>query len=114
MKTPKILPWLARRHGVSEERAEFLWAEAIRHATAKTGWVGTPEYWKAAMDRLTVLLEREARTACRPPLAPIVRSQTRLAMLPLIAWQGIALALTVALTRALNPAVAHRQRRIAV
>jgi|PlaIllAssembly_1097288.scaffolds.fasta_scaffold549060_1 maltooligosyltrehalose synthase len=111
MKTPKILPWLARRHGVSEERAEALWAEAIRHATARTGWVGTSEYWKAAMDRLTVLLEREARSQCRPPLAPMVRIQTRLAMLPMIAWHGIALAIAAAWTRGMNPPAARRQPR---
>ena len=57
MKTPKILPWLAKKHGVTEARAAELWADALCHATDKTGWVGTPAYWSAAMERLNELLD---------------------------------------------------------
>lgn len=91
MKTPKILPWLARKHGVSEARAGKLWACAVRYATAKTGWVGTPDYWKCAMDRFVELLEAEV-SPCRPPISAWIRIQSRLGMLPLIAGQGMALA----------------------
>ena len=68
MKTLKILPWLARKAGIAEARANELWAEAIRHATDKTGWVGTPEYWKVAMDRLLELIETERTT---PKVEPV-------------------------------------------
>ena len=51
-KFPKMLPWLAKSAGVPIERAEELWADAIRYATSETGWVETPEYWKVAVDRL--------------------------------------------------------------
>ena len=44
MKTPKLLPWQARKAGVSLERAEALWRKAVREATADTGWVGTSEF----------------------------------------------------------------------
>lgn len=91
MKTPKILPWLARKHGVSEARAAKLWASAVRYATTKTGWVGTPDYWKVAMDRLLELLEAESAT-CRPPLSYWVRIQSRLWLLPMMAGQRLALA----------------------
>lgn len=57
MKTLKILPWLARRAGITEAHADELWAEAIRRATEETGWVGTPEYWKSAMGHLLELIE---------------------------------------------------------
>jgi len=60
MKAPKMLPWLARKAGVSEAHAEGLWAEAIVCATVRTGWVGTSEYWKAAVDRLVELIELES------------------------------------------------------
>ena len=40
MKTPKLLPWYARKAGVSLERAEALWRKAVREATLETGWVG--------------------------------------------------------------------------
>lgn len=68
MKTPKILPWLARKAGIAEARANELWTEAIHHATDKTGWVGTPEYWKAAMDRLLELIEIERTTPKEEPV----------------------------------------------
>lgn len=59
MKAPKMLPWLARKAGISDTRAEALWAEAIVCATERTGWVGTSEYWQAAVDRLLELIELE-------------------------------------------------------
>lgn len=65
MKTPKTLPWYARRAGVSDARAEQLWADAIRYATVRVGWVGTPEYWRIAMEQLLALLEAEAQTLRR-------------------------------------------------
>lgn len=59
MGTLMILPWLARKAGIDDARAKELWAEAIRYATAKTGWVGTPEYWKAAVGDLLERIEAE-------------------------------------------------------
>ena len=66
MKTPKLLPWYARKAGVSIERAETLWRKAVREATAETGWVGNAEYWGAAMDHFVRLLEEERSTLCAP------------------------------------------------
>jgi hypothetical protein len=62
MKAPKMLPWLARKAGISEEHAEQLWAEAVVCATVQTGWVGTSEYWRAAVDRLVELIELESQS----------------------------------------------------
>jgi hypothetical protein len=90
MKTPKILPWLARKHGVSEARATKLWASALRYATDKTGWVGTPEYWSVSMERFLELLEAEV-SPCQPPLSVWVRIQGRIGLLPLIAGHGLAI-----------------------
>lgn len=52
MKNLMMLPWLAHRSGISDAHAEELWAEAIRYATMKSEWVGTPEFWKVAVDNL--------------------------------------------------------------
>jgi hypothetical protein len=57
-----MLPWLARKAGISEAHAEELWAEAVICATVQTGWVGTAQYWKAAVDRLVELMELESQT----------------------------------------------------
>lgn len=86
--TPKILPWLARKARVGEARAVELWEDAIRYATAKTGWVGTSEYWRVAVERLVQLLDAESNQPAKPALSPIVRLQTRMWLLPLIAWHG--------------------------
>jgi len=54
-----MLPWLAHKAGISEERAEDLWVEAVRHATDRTGTVGSSEHSKIAVDRLQELIEGE-------------------------------------------------------
>ena len=98
MKTPKILPWLARKHGVSEARAGELWADAVRYATDKTGWVGTSDYWQAAKNRLVELLQAEGPRACRPPLVQVVRAHNHLWLLPLLTWEETTLAAAAAWT----------------
>ena len=59
MTALKMLPWLAHKAGISEERAEELWVEAVRHATDRTGTVGSSEHSKIAVDRLQELIEGE-------------------------------------------------------
>ncbi|MGB7992069.1 MAG: hypothetical protein WCF44_21910 [Candidatus Methylophosphatis roskildensis] len=96
-KFPKMLPWLAKSAGVPIARAEELWADAIRYATIETGWVETPEYWKVAVDRLLELLQTEASTCHPPRLTPWVTINMRMASLPMIAANGIALAWSAAI-----------------
>lgn len=57
---PKMLPWLAKKAGITEHRADALWRAAQRHAATTTGEAGTPAYWKAAMDELLELIAAEA------------------------------------------------------
>lgn len=61
MQAPKILPWLSRKAGIADTRAEALWEQAIAFATGGTHWVDTPEYWKAAVDRLVELIDLESQ-----------------------------------------------------
>ena len=89
MKSPKILPWLARKAGISDARTEALWHKAVRHATLTTGWVNTPEYWRVAMDKLLQLVEAEGNKVCRPRFTPIVRAQHDLGDLQITAWEGM-------------------------
>lgn len=89
MKTPKLLPWYARKAGVSVERAEALWRKAVRAATAETGWVGNAEYWGAAMDHFVRLLEQERSTLCAPPMQSYVRTHNRMWRLPLLAMEDL-------------------------
>ena len=58
-KTPKLLPWLARKAGISDARATTLWHEAERwaaHQAAK----GSAAYFKLAVDRLLELAAAES------------------------------------------------------
>ncbi len=57
--SPKILPWLACKAGISERRAEILWHAAQRHAAHVTGEAETSAFWAAAMDRLLELVAAE-------------------------------------------------------
>lgn len=100
MKSPMILPWIAHRAGISEERAEELWRKALCYATEQTGWVGTSEYWEAAEKRLLTLVERETHAGClpTPELSWMVRLQSRLVHLPLIAAERWSVAWTRLLT----------------
>ncbi len=59
-RSPKILPWLAHKAGISEHRAEMLWLAARRHAAHATGETETPAFWQAAMDRLLELVVAES------------------------------------------------------
>ncbi|PIV71418.1 MAG: hypothetical protein COW56_15030 [Rhodocyclales bacterium CG17_big_fil_post_rev_8_21_14_2_50_68_7] len=83
MKSPKMLPWLARKTGVPIGRAERLWAEALRHARLRTGAAATPETWRLAVERLNELLAQQA------PFSPIVHCQVRLWLLPLSIWRDV-------------------------
>lgn len=89
MKAPKLLPWYARKAGVSPERAEALWRKAVRTATDDTGWVGNSEYWGAAMDEFRRLLAAEQATLCAPLGTPLLRSQIRVWRLPLLALEDM-------------------------
>jgi hypothetical protein len=92
MKTPKLLPWYARKAGVPIERAEVLWVKAVRRATDETGWVGNAEFWGASMDIFRQLLEAEKASLCAPRVSPLLRLQRRLGRLPLLAFEDLIMA----------------------
>jgi len=92
-KTPKILPWLAKKAGISETRAATLWHDAERWAERRAA-VGSSDYFKLAVDRL---LELAAAESLREDAAsfgwrPWARAQARLwAVSMQVAQQGCAL-----------------------
>lgn len=57
---PKMLPWLARRADVSDQRAEALWRTACRQAALTTGEQDGSCYWGVALQNLldSLALER--------------------------------------------------------
>lgn len=93
MKTPKLLPWHARKAGVPLERAEVLWREAVHRATANTEWVGSSDFWAACNDAFLDLLTEERNRSCTAQLAPLLRIQRHIGRLPLLAMEDIVSAL---------------------
>jgi hypothetical protein len=89
MRTPKILPWLAKRAGVSEEKAGELWRQAVREATVSAGWVGNSEYWGEAIERFRTLLAAEQASHCAPRVIPLVRLNNQILRLPLQVLEDI-------------------------
>jgi hypothetical protein len=88
---PMILPWLAHKAGISDRRAEILWASALRHADHRGGAIGTSAYWQAAMDRLDDLIalesqhEDEASFGWRPWLRTMYRNWET----PIVLWDEL-------------------------
>ena len=94
MKAPKILPWIARKAGISDELALKLWRRAISEAEYLTGKSEGSEYWGLAIERFLDIVEDEAGTTPRCALTPaprlswMSRHQTRMSLLSLMAAQN--------------------------
>ena len=51
MRSPMILPWIARRNGLTIEHAEALWQQTVKTADARFGASrNTSEYWAFTID----------------------------------------------------------------
>ena len=90
-KSPKTLPWLAKKAGVPLPRAEELWVEAVRYATQEAEIVESPDYWKAAVDHLLegIAAESLQRRAAPFGLGPLIRLPARLWLQGLDAQQAM-------------------------
>jgi len=92
MQKLKLLPWLARRHGVPLQRAEELWRQAVALADFEHGAnAQSSDYWAYAMRTLQKLLRCDGAALVdadelEQPLAlrgrrstlPLIDSQRRL------------------------------------
>ena len=94
MKAPKILPWIARKAGISDELALKLWRRAISEAEYLAGKAEGSEYWGLAVERFLEIVEDEIGRTPQYGLTPapkvswIWRHQSRMSLLSLIAAQN--------------------------
>jgi hypothetical protein len=94
MKPPKILPWIARKAGISDELALKLWRRAVSEAEYLTGKSEGSEYWALAVERFLDIVEDETGRVPEYSLvqAPRVswmwRHQTRMSLLSLMVAQN--------------------------
>jgi hypothetical protein len=66
MKTPKVLPWLARKAGLTDEYAELLWSSALRHASLRQPHLAENQRMAVAMQDLLARLGREKSPGNNP------------------------------------------------
>ncbi|MDR2188184.1 MAG: hypothetical protein LBE62_09050 [Azonexus sp.] len=91
LTAPKILPWVARKAGISDELALKLWRRAVSEAEFLTGQTGGSQYCRLAVERFLALVEDETEATPQytanpaPRLAWVWHHQTRLSLLSLIA-----------------------------
>lgn len=83
MNAPMILPWLARKWGVSEERTLALWNQACVHADRVVGTDHNSAYWGHAKARWIDLLDHEV--LARYPVTATPWIMMRLNLLRLLA-----------------------------
>ncbi|MGP1665971.1 MAG: hypothetical protein ACTS5I_08700 [Rhodanobacter sp.] len=60
MKTPKILPWIGRRAGLSEQLTLKLWRRASGESAKRCGSWKNAAYFSGAMARFIDLVEDES------------------------------------------------------
>jgi hypothetical protein len=94
MKAPKILPWIARKAGISDELALKLWRRALSEVEYLTGQASGSEYWGLTVERFLSLVEDEAGNTPSYSLTPAPRlswmfhHQSRISLLSLVAAQN--------------------------
>ena len=94
MKAPKILPWIARKAGISDELALKLWRRAISEAEYLTGRADGSEYWGLAVERFLDIVEEEIGATPQYGLTPapkiswMWRHQSRMSLLSVMAAQN--------------------------
>lgn len=94
MNAPKMLPWIARKAGISDELALKLWRRAVSEAEYLTGNAEGSEYWGLAVERFLAIVEDEVGDTPEYTLTPAPRlswmwhHQSRMSLLSLMATQN--------------------------
>jgi hypothetical protein len=94
MNAPKILPWIARKAGISDELALKLWRRAVSEAEYLTGKAEGSQYWGLTVERFLAIVEDEVGHTPEYSLSPAPRlswmwhHQTRMSLLSLMAAQN--------------------------
>lgn len=96
MKAPKILPWIARRTGISEDLALKLWRRAAGEAEELVGCCDSSDYYRLAVERFIDFAEAEGQRAvardtpgARTCVSWLLRHQNRITKLNLITAQNL-------------------------
>lgn len=94
MKAPKILPWIARKAGITDELALKLWRRAVSEAEYLTGKAEGSQFWGLSVERFLAIVEEEVGNTPEYGLTPAPRlswmwhHQTRMSLLSLMAAEN--------------------------
>jgi hypothetical protein len=91
MKPPKLLPWIARKAGITDELALKLWRRAAGETEERVGNAKSSEYFGLAVEHFLNLVEDEAKRedeSTAPKLGWLWRYQKRMALHSLTASQS--------------------------
>ncbi len=94
MNAPKILPWIARKAGISDELALKLWRRAVSEAEYLTGRTEGSEFWSMSVERFLAIVEDEVgstpayQLTPAPQLSWMWRHQTRMSLLSMQAAEN--------------------------
>jgi len=94
MNAPKILPWIARKAGISDELALKLWRRSLSEAEFLTGKAEGSNYWGLAVERFLAIVEDEVGGTPEYSLSPAPRlswmwhHQSRMSLLSMMAAQN--------------------------
>jgi hypothetical protein len=80
MQAPKILPWVARKAGISERDALDAWHHAVDDAAAYAGTRSGATFHRVAVDRFVALAHARAAALSATASRPAPRVTRR--------WQG--------------------------
>ncbi|MDD5177561.1 MAG: hypothetical protein PHQ05_14175 [Sterolibacterium sp.] len=87
MNAPMMLPWLARKWGVSDAHALELWRQSCRYAEKTVGDNSSSRYWDVAKHRLINLLDNEVIARYPGTETPWIMIQ--LNFFRLLFWLGV-------------------------
>lgn len=94
MNAPKILPWIARKAGISDELALKLWRRALSESEFLCGKAEGSNYWGLTVERFLAIVEDEVGGTPEYGLTPAPRlswmwhHQSRMSLLSLMAAQN--------------------------
>lgn len=90
MKAPMILPWIAKKAGISEALALKLWRRAASETELQLGTSEGREYHRLASEYFLILIDDESVACSSQFISPFIRSwwqQQRLSRLSMQAAQ---------------------------
>jgi hypothetical protein len=94
MNAPKMLPWIARKAGISDELALKLWRRALSESEYLVGKAEGSQYWGLTVERFLAIVEDEVGNTPAYSLSPAPRlswmwhHQSRMSLLSLLATQN--------------------------